>query len=149
MAEWEEKLNTLLSDPDAMAQVMQMAQSLSQQMGAPKEDGGTPPSGGSTPPSPPAGGAAGPAPSVPPPPPPQGDPMCDLSSLLGGIDPSMIAKLLPVLSQLNRPESGETAAFLRALRPFLKPERQDKVERAAQLARLIHLGKTFLLNGEG
>ena len=127
MSEWEEKLNTLLSDPDAMAQVMNMAQNLSQQMGQ-------------------SGGAAGPAPSAPPPPPPQGDPMGDLSSLLGGIDPGMIAKLLPVLSQLNRPESGETAAFLRALRPFLKPERQDKVERAAQLARFIHLGKTLLLS---
>lgn len=33
MSEWEDKLNTLISDPDAMAQVMQMAQSLSQQMG--------------------------------------------------------------------------------------------------------------------
>ena len=124
MSEWEEKLNTLLSDPDAMAQVMNMAQNLSQQMGQ---------SGG----------------SAPPPPPPQGDPMGDLSSLLGGIDPGMIAKLLPVLSQLNRPESGETAAFLRALRPFLKPERQDKVERAAQLARFIHLGKTLLLSEGG
>ena len=151
MSEWEEKLNTLLSDPDAMAQVMNMAQNLSQQMGQ---------SGGSAPPPPPAGGAAGPAPSAPPPPPPQGDPMGDLSSLLGGIDPGMIAKLLgvpalllmlplPVLSQLNRPESGETAAFLRALRPFLKPERQDKVERAAQLARFIHLGKTLLLSEGG
>ena len=137
MSEWEEKLNTLLSDSDAMAQVMNMAQNLSQQMGQ---------SGGSAPPPPPAGGAAVPAPSAPPPPPPQGDPMGDLSSLLGGIDPGMIAKLLPVLSQLNRPESGETAAFLRALRPFLKPERQDKVERAAQLARFIHLGKTLLLS---
>ena len=123
MSEWEEKLNTLLSDPDAMAQVMNMAQNLSQQMGQ---------SGGSAPPPPPAGG-----------------PMGDLSSLLGGIDPGMIAKLLPVLSQLNRPESGETAAFLRALRPFLKPERQDKVERAAQLARFIHLGKTLLLSEGG
>ena len=132
MSEWEEKLNTLLSDPDAMAQVMNMAQNLSQQMGQ---------SGGSAPPPPPAVGAAGPA--------PQGDPMGDLSSLLGGIDPGMIAKLLPVLSQLNRPESGETAAFLRALRPFLKPERQDKVERAAQLARFIHLGKTLLLSEGG
>ena len=54
MSEWEEKLNTLLSDPDAMAQVMNMAQNLSQQMGQ---------SGGSAPPPPPAGGAAGPAPS--------------------------------------------------------------------------------------
>ena len=49
MSEWEEKLNTLLSDPDAMAQVMNMAQNLSQQMGQ---------SGGSAPPPPPAGGAA-------------------------------------------------------------------------------------------
>ena len=50
MSEWEEKLNTLLSDPDAMAQVMNMAQNLSQQMGQ---------SGGSAPPPPPTGGAAG------------------------------------------------------------------------------------------
>ena len=41
MSEWEEKLNTLLSDPDAMAQVMNIAQNLSQQMGQ---------SGGSAPP---------------------------------------------------------------------------------------------------
>lgn len=137
MSEWEEKLNTLLSDPDAMAQVMNMAQSLSQQMGQP---------GGAQSP-PPGGGAAGAAPSSSPP--PQASQMGDLSSLLGSVDPSMIAKLLPVLTQLNRPESGETAAFLRALRPFLKPERQDKVERAAQLARFIHLGKTLLLSEGG
>ena len=43
MSEWEEKLNTLLSDPDAMAQVMNIAQNLSQQMGQ---------SGGSAPPPP-------------------------------------------------------------------------------------------------
>ena len=49
MSEWEEKLNTLLSDPDAMAQVMNMAQNLSQQMGQ---------SGGSAPP-PPARGRCG------------------------------------------------------------------------------------------
>ena len=48
MSEWEEKLNTLLSDPDAMAQVMNMAQNLSQQMGQ---------SGGSAPPPPPTGGS--------------------------------------------------------------------------------------------
>jgi len=40
MSEWEEKLNTLLSDPDAMAQVMNMAQNLSQQMG---QSGGSAP----------------------------------------------------------------------------------------------------------
>ena len=63
--------------------------------------------------------------------------------------PAMLQKLLPVLGQMNRPASSETAALLHALRPFLKPERRDKVERAAQLARLIHLAKTFLLSQEG
>lgn len=131
MSEWEEKLNTLLSDPDAMAQVMQMAQSLSQQMGQP--GGAAPPNGAAAPPSPP----------------PQEGQANASFPLPGGIDPSLVQKLLPLLSQLNRPESGETAAFLRALRPFLKPERQDKVERAAQLARFIHLGKTLLLSEGG
>ena len=128
VSEWEDKLNTLLSDPDAMAQVMQMAQSLSQQMGA---------SGGA------ASSSGGPtaAADVPPP--------QELSSLLGGIDPALIQRLLPLLSQMNRAESSETTAFLLALRPFLKPERRDKVERAAQLARLIHLAKLFLLSQEG
>ena len=39
--------------------------------------------------------------------------------------------------------------LLNALRPFLKPEKQGKVERAAHLARLIHLGKKFLSEWEG
>ena len=128
MSEWEDKLNTLLSDPNAMAQVMQMAQSLSQQMGA---SGSTASSSGD-----PTAAA-----DVPPP--------QELSSLLGGVDPALIQRLLPLLSQINRIESSETSAFLLALRPFLKPERRDKVERAAQLARLIHLAKLFLLSQEG
>ena len=137
MSEWEDKLNTLLSDPNAMAQVMQMAQSLSQQMGTPEGD------------APPPQGSASAPPQAPPPQTPQGGPPADLSSLLGGIDPAMLQKLLPVLGQMNRPASSETAALLHALRPFLNPERRDKVERAAQLARLIHLAKTFLLSQEG
>ena len=128
MSEWEDKLNTLISDPDAMAQVMQMAQSLSQQMGA---------SGG-------AASSSGDPTAAAEHPPPQ-----ELSSLLGGVDPALIQRLLPLLSQMNRAESSETTAFLLALRPFLKPERRDKVERAAQLARLIHLAKLFLLSQEG
>lgn len=133
MSEWEEKLNTLLSDPDAMAQVMSMAQNLSQQLGAKDGDPAAPGEDAAD------SGASDPGSSAPP----------DLSSLLGSLDPAAIRKLTPLLSQLNRPESGETAAFLRAMRPFLKPERQEKIDRAAQLARLIHLAKTFLLSGEG
>ena len=112
--EWEEKLNTLLSDPGAMAQVMQLAQSLSGQ-------------GSADPPPPPPSGAAP-----------------DPAALLSGLDPELLRRIIPLLGQLNRPESSDTARLLHALEPFLREERRGKVERAAQLARLIHLAKTFL-----
>ena len=135
MSELEDKLNSLLSDPDAMAQVMQLAQSLS---------------GGAA-----NGGAAAPAP-----PPPQsvpagnaasgaGDLNAMLSQLTGGLDPELLSRLLPVVSQMNRPESSETSALLYALQPFLRGKRRDKVARAAQLAKLIHLAKVFLTTREG
>ena len=44
MAEFEDQLNSLLSNPDAMAQIMQLAQSLG---------GSSPPPAGSPPPEPP------------------------------------------------------------------------------------------------
>ena len=124
MADWQEQLNSVLSDPEAMARIASLAQSLS---GASAE--------------------------APPPPPPDDAPKPDTgaaASPLSGIDPELLGRVLPLLRQLNRPESGEAAAFLRALQPFLSEKRRGKVERAAQLARLIHLGKTFLTErGEG
>ena len=117
MAELDEKLNALLSDPNSMAQIMQMAQQLSATMG------------GSASPSPPTAAA-----------PP---------SLLGGIDPQVVARFLPLLQEYSR-SSSQTMQLLYALRPFLKESKQDKVERAARLARLIHLGKKFLMDwGDG
>ena len=118
MNDWEEKLNALLSDPEAMAQVVGMAQTLSQQLG------------GGAPQSEPQRG---------------GNPL----EMLGSIDPALLMRLIPALRQLNRSESSEASAFLCALRPFLKPSRRDKVERACQLARIIHLAKTFLTTQEG
>ena len=53
-------------------------------------------------------------------------------------------RLLPVLMQANRSESGQTQAFLTALKPFLREERRAKVDRAAQMAKMIHLAKVFL-----
>ena len=135
MSELEDKLNSLLSDPDAMAQVMQLAQSLS----------GGAANGGAAAPSPPppqsvpAGNAASGA----------GDLNAMLSQLTGGLDPDLLSRLLPVVSQMNRPESSETSALLYALQPFLRDKRRDKVARAAQLAKLIHLAKVFLTTREG
>lgn len=137
MAELDEKLNALLSDPNSMAQIMQMAQQLSATMG-----------GGSASPSPPT--AAAPTAAAPPAAPTtQTTPRAPAPSLPGGIDPQVVARFLPLLQEYSR-SSSQTMQLLYALRPFLKESKQDKVERAARLARLIHLGKKFLMDwGDG
>ena len=126
MAELDEKLNTLLSDPNSMAQITQMAQQLSVTMG---------------------GGTDNAPPAQQPPPPPAAPPAA--LPPLGGLDPQVLARFLPLLQEYSRSNS-QTMQLLYALRPFLKESKQDKVERAARLARLIHLGKKFLTDwGDG
>ena len=133
MSEFEEKLNAILSNPDAMAQVINLAQSL----GGSGIPGGAP--GQSVPPKessnkkeptparePTNAGAAG------------------LGDLFNQIDPALIGRLLPLLGELNRGDEDERLQLLYALRPFLKPERQEKVERAVKAAKLIRIGKKFL-----
>ena len=119
MSELEEKLNALLSDPNSMAQVMQMAQQLS------------------------AGGVVGHEPQLGAPPPGP-----DLGAALGGLDPKLLGKLLPLAGELGT-ENSAALQLLQALRPFLKEEKQGKIERAARLARLIHVGKKLLADWEG
>ena len=75
--------------------------------------------------------------------------MPDLGALFGGLDPAMLARLLPLAQELGGAQNSQAAALLFALQPYLKPERQDKVERALQLARLFRVGKKFLLRGDG
>ena len=145
MAEFDDKLNSILSNPDAMAQIMQLAQSLSG-----GTEGGAP--GAPPPPPPHTGGIAtghsphpAPAPSQAPPP-SGGDP---LSALAGGLDPQLLLRFLPLLRELGGQQDSNARQLLYALRPYLKPERQEKVERALQLARLFHIGKKFLSGREG
>lgn len=129
MAEFDETLNRLLSNPDAMSQIMQLAQSLG---------------GGETAPSPQPQPAA-------PPPPPQGSGTGDLLSSLtgGGVDPSLLLKLMPLIRELGGQQDSNARQLLYALKPYLKADRQDKIERALQLARLFHVGRRFLSEWEG
>ena len=161
MAEFEDKLNALLSDPNSMAQIMQLAQSLNGGTSAPPPQpgpaqNGYPPQGGYyPPPGQPQGGYQSPPPQSGFPPPgnfqaPQGAPPGGnpLSSLLGGIDPGTIARLMPLVQELGSPQNNNSRALLYALRPYLKPERQMTIERALQLARIVHIGKKFIAGWE-
>ena len=84
--------------------------------------------------------------SAPPPPPPEPDPQPQ-EEPTGDFDPMMLLKFLPLLQELRQDNSSETMQFLSSLRPYLKPERQPKVERAVKLAHLICVGKKFLTEG--
>ena len=83
--------------------------------------------------------ASSPPPSPEPPPPSQQEDE--------GFDPMLLLKFLPLLQELRQDNSSQSMQFLSAMRPFLKPERQPKVERAVKLAHLICVGKKFLTEG--
>ena len=73
-----------------------------------------------------------------PPPPPTRD--------LPGLDAQMLSKLLPLVKELQTPNTHATQ-LLYALRPYLKEEKQSKIDRAIRLAHLVHVGKKALSEG--
>ena len=65
------------------------------------------------------------------------------------LDPKLIARFAPLLKELNGQQNSQARQLLYALRPYLNTQRQEKVERALQLARIIHVGKKFITDWEG
>ena len=123
MGDFEEKLNAILSNPQAMAQVASIAQSL--QLGGETEqvqsEGKTASDSCTS-----SSAAFSPA----------------LGDILGNIDPALITRFLPLISELTASDrSDKKMQLLYALRPFLKAERQEKIDRAAKAAKLLHIGK--------
>lgn len=125
MSEFDEKLNALLSNPDSMAQIMQLAQSFS---GSEQGAGIAPPQPQNVPPQ-------------------QSSP--GQNADIPAFDPKLIAQLAPLFKELSGQQNSQARQLLYALRPYLNTQRQEKMERALQLARLIHIGKKFLTGWEG
>jgi len=138
VSELEDKLGAILGNPQAMSQIMSLAQSLSggsaqtEHADAPHQD--DPPEGASLP-------AEGSSPASPP----------DLSGLLsaltggggGGLDPRLLTLASRVMEEYQS-ESDERVALLNALRPFVKEKRYAKVDKAIQIARLSRLIRVAL-----
>ena len=97
MADFEDTLNAILSDPDTMGQIMALAGKLGGE--SPQEE------------------VCPPAPTV---------PLPDLNQM---------GKLLEIFQACQGPKD-QTMALLTALRPFLSPARQEKLDRAIRMAGL-------------
>ena len=132
MAEFEEKLNQILSSPQAMEQIMSLANSLSDGSEHGREEDA---SGDSSklPTAPSAPGGLG-----------------GLSSMLGSLDPTMLSKLMTLFSAYQD-GSDEKTRLLEAMKPFLRPERQSKLDRAVQIARLSRVIRSAMsmFGGDG
>lgn len=109
---FEDKLNQILSDPDSMAKIMSLAQSLGEEQAAP------PP-----PPEKPR------PPSAPP-------------------DDAFVKGILRLMQQAQHTDKRQEA-LLCALKPYLAPERQAKIDEALRIAKLSQLAGLAFRNYGG
>lgn len=128
MAQWEEKLGAILNNPQAMSQIMSIAQSLD------------------------SGSAASDAPETPPSPEPQAPgtqsaPQSDAGPGLE-LDPRLMEMGMRALSAYQDP-NNDRAALLQALRPFVKEARQSKLDKAIQITRLSKVVRVVLDGWKG
>ena len=123
MSEFEDKLQSILGNPEAMDQIMSIARSLGGDSPPPEEPTLSEehcPHGISS--------ISG-----------TGDSFASLS----GLDPRLLQIGMRLLSEYNR-DDGRTVALLTALQPFLRQERFAKVDRAVQIAKLSRLIRVAL-----
>ena len=108
-------LSSVMSDPEQMAKLSAMAQSLL---------GGT--DAGAPSPEPPA-------------------PAVQPAPVSSGLDGGLTAALGKALGSLSgRGGSSRSAALLGAMRPYMRPEKQEKLDRALQIARMVHVASAVL-----
>lgn len=123
MSEFEDKLQSILGNPNAMDQIMSIARSLT---GSTSESEIPVPCGepDTEPPQSPARSE-------------------DPFSLLNGVDPHILQIGMRLLSEYNSSDN-RTVALLNALQPFVRQERYAKVDKAIQIAKLSRLIRVAL-----
>lgn len=118
MSEFEDKLNSILSSPEQMQKIMDMAKQLSSSQ---------------------SHSNAEPEPET------QKD---DAPGGAGALDPKLLSMVTKFMSAYSS-ASDEKADVLRALRPYLRTERQEAIDRAVELARLAKIARLALSEFSG
>lgn len=125
MAQWEEKLGAILNNPQAMSQIMSIAQSL----GGTQEQEGQSIDPGAVPDA---------TPEIPPEP----------SAPSPELDPKVMEVGMRALAAWQEPGDSRSALLL-ALRPLMKEERRSKVDKAIQITRLSKVVRVVLDGWQG
>lgn len=129
MAGMEEKIGQILSNPAAMQQIFTLAQSLGLSQNNPPS---SPPPSASPPPSPEPAGF-----------PPQNS-QGTLPALPGNM-PEMDAMFRAILELASKAGGDERQlALFEALKPFLKPQRVQQIDKAIQVARISRMASAAL-----
>lgn len=123
MSELEEKLGAILSNPQMMQQISQMAQAMS--------------AGGANPAAPPSPAPA-PAPAA-------AEAMAPSTAALPALDPRLLSSLAGMARQSGIDQNEQT--LLKALYPYLSRNRVQKLERAMRAAKMAGLASGFLNSG--
>lgn len=110
----EDKINSLFSSPESLAQIKKLAEALSGSGSGTQQTG----------PVPDNAPAATASPSVP------------------ALDPKMMQLFAAVMREYSAP--SEAATLINALRPYLKADRLTKVDKALSIAKLAKAAKVIL-----
>ncbi|MCL2402264.1 MAG: hypothetical protein FWC90_06435 [Oscillospiraceae bacterium] len=125
MSEFEDKISKILSSPEDMEKIMNMAKSFSSSLGSEKEGtspaeehNGMPDLGALA--SMLGGGSAG--------------------DLLGNMDPKVFGMIGRVLAEYSSNTNDKTD-LISAVKPYLKEDRREKIDKATDMARLARLAR--------
>lgn len=119
MGELDERLSSILSSPEDMKKIMELAKSLS----AARSDSAAPPSGGG-----------------------EGD--AGASSPFGDIDPGIIKLINRVMGEFSS-SKNDKALILGSIKPYLRADRQEKIDKAVKIARMARIAKTAISEFDG
>jgi len=117
MGDFENKMNELLKSPESMEQIMKLARSLSGNSDGHNSDA--------------EHGGPGNAQQNPEP-----------AEFGGGIDPRLMGLFGAALKEYGSP--NDKATLITALKPYLKSDRRDKIDKALQIAKLAKVAKTVI-----
>ena len=130
MADFQDTLQSILGNQEAMGQIMALARSLSGEESGAGEGPPPPPVPEREEPKPASHGLGTPG-------------LPDLTALLGQVDPGLIQLGMRLFREYQG-EDDRSTALLAALRPFLREERRAGLDRALQLARVTRLIRVAL-----